>query len=57
MFGELKVKLRNELLFVELSEVYSASKQFTQLRIAFRAKWCRFTRVLLRAVIQACTSL
>ena len=32
MFGELKVQLRNESLFVELSEVCPANKHFTQLR-------------------------
>ena len=32
MFSELKVQLRNELQFVELSEVCSANKQFVQLR-------------------------
>ena len=32
MFGELKVQLKNELYFVELSEICSANKQFAQLR-------------------------
>ena len=35
MLGELKVQLRNELQFVELSEVCSVNKQLAQLRIGF----------------------
>ena len=38
MFSELKVQLRNELQFVELSEVCSANKQFAQLRTVFTGK-------------------
>ena len=32
MFGELKVQLRNESQFVELSEVCSGEQTFAQLR-------------------------
>ena len=35
MFGELKVQLRNESQFVELSEVCSGEQTFAQLRTGF----------------------
>ena len=38
MFSELKVQLRNELQFVEMSEVCSANKQFAQLRTSLKDK-------------------
>ena len=39
LFSELKVQLRNELWFVELSEICSANKQFAQLRLEVVSKW------------------
>ena len=36
MFGELKVQLRNESEFDELSEVCSTNKHFAQLRTGLR---------------------
>ena len=36
MFGELKVQLRNESSFVELSEVCSANKTLAQLKTGLR---------------------